>query len=414
MFRSFIITGFRCITPFVISSVLIPVALADQPRVPTDDAEVLERLPKLLTLNRDRMATIRDQLAADPENAELASVAARAYIKMGKTESDPRFYGYARSAIARWWDDASPPVNIALIRAKLKEHAHDYAGALEDAKEVLRREKDNRQAWIEVANLNRVLGRFDHAWGACNKLKELSGEEDADQTAWVVSVIPLMAANGQANEAYQMLREHMASVAEDSSDQTEILNWGLTLQASIAQSLGWDETAEEHFQVALKLNPDDFYLKRNYGEFLLEQGRNDEIIALLSDDLNDNGVLLLVALAGHRADHPLAEQWKSLLADRFREIRQRESLPHGRFESRFELELNDDPQRALELALENWQQQKEFRDTANVLEAARAAGDAKAALPVIDFIRETKLEDVRIHQLAMQLVNVPAANPELE
>ena len=91
------------------------------------------------------------------------------------------------------------------------------------------------------------------------------------------------------------------------------------------------------------------------------------------------------------------------LAARFDAIRLRQGTRHLRFESRYELELGGNPARALELARQGWAEQKEPRDARNVLEAALAAGDAGAAKQVIEFIAQSRIEDVRLRELAARL-----------
>ena len=72
-------------------------------------------------------------------------------------------------------------------------------------------------------------------------------------------------------------------------------------------------------------------------------------------------------------------------------------------ESRFRLHLLDEPAAALRLARENWTVQREPIDARLVLEAALAAGDGAAARPVVGWLEETGLEDVRLAALARRL-----------
>ena len=70
-----------------------------------------------------------------------------------------------------------------------------------------------------------------------------------------------------------------------------------------------------------------------------------------------------------------------------------------REESRFHLRLLGDAQGALQLAQRNWDVQREPADARVLLEAALAANDRRAAQPVIDWLRETRLEDVALADL---------------
>ena len=67
------------------------------------------------------------------------------------------------------------------------------------------------------------------------------------------------------------------------------------------------------------------------------------------------------------------------------------------------MECTDDHRTALAAALENWTVQREPADARLVLEAALATGDPDAAEPVARFVRDSRLQDVRIDFLLRQL-----------
>jgi hypothetical protein len=114
--------------------------------------------------------------------------------------------------------------------------------------------------------------------------------------------------------------------------------------------------------------------------------------------------LLLAAIAAHRSgQQALAAEWQAQLRSRFEETRLRGDQPHGKFEARYELELRNDPRRALTVALANWQQQRAPRDTRNVLEAAIAAKDPAAAQPALEFLKHHRTQNVVLERLARQL-----------
>ena len=79
---------------------------------------------------------------------------------------------------------------------------------------------------------------------------------------------------------------------------------------------------------------------------------------------------------------------------------------HGREETRFALTIENEPQRALELALENWSMQHEPWDARLVMEAALAAGKSEAAGPALAWIKATGFEDARLRDLAQRLERV--------
>ena len=371
-------------------------ATAAEPYIPTDENEVLETLPRDLLFSRDELAELRRQLAGDPKNVELASSVASRFLQIGKSEGDPRFYGFAQAAIQPWWEAASPPPAILRLRAKLKERDHRYNEALADLKLFVGQQPKDVQAWIELANVYRVQGRYAEARHACDKL-----EEFADTGPTIMCRVPIQAVTGQAEEAYASLAEVMpvARKAWPSAVQ-----WIVTMQAEISRALGHDAQAERHYFHGLSNDPADFYLLRSYGDFLLDHGREAEVLPLLREHINDTGILLCTAIAARRSgQETLAAEWTMQLKSRFAETRLRGNQPHGKFEARYELELMDNPQRALAIAEANWQQQKDPRDSRNVLEAALAAKTPAQARPVLDFLKENRTQDVALERLVQQL-----------
>jgi len=56
----------------------------------------------------------------------------------------------------------------------------------------------------------------------------------------------------------------------------------------------------------------------------------------------------------------------------------------------------------LRLATENWNVHREPWDARVYLEAALAAGDAGGARPVLDWLRDNRVQDVKLAALARQ------------
>ena len=184
----------------------------------------------------------------------------------------------------------------------------------------------------------------------------------------------------------------------------ETLPWVHIMRAQVATQQGRADEARAIYDEALEASPGDGHLLRGYGDLLLDLGEAGAAYDLLKDGTADNGVMLRAAIAARETGRSHeAERWTRQLGERFREIRLRGGEPHGRFESRHLLHLKDDPRAALEVGLANWANQKELRDSRNVLEAAAAAGDAAAAAPVIEFLRRHGTQDAALERLIAQL-----------
>ena len=76
---------------------------------------------------------------------------------------------------------------------------------------------------------------------------------------------------------------------------------------------------------------------------------------------------------------------------------------HRQEESRFQLSVEGNKNRALERAVANWAIQREPYDARILLEAAVAAGRRDAAQPVLDWLAQSKHEDPQLAALAKAL-----------
>ncbi len=386
-----------------LASTLEPISESrvDGPRVPLRDDEVLETLPKRLLESRGEIQRMRRELAARPGDAQLAARVAGELVRLARASDDPRLYGHARAAIARWWDDPAAPSGVLLIRAKLKETDHDYRAALADLELLLAREPGQVQALqvqalVETASVALVVADFGRATAAADALERVAGPMQA-----VFARAPLLARTGRAGEAYDLYGRHLAELRERSPG---VVAWVETARGEIAEMLGRLEAAERHYRAALAADQSDRYLMRALADFLLDRGRAPEAMALLENHTADTGVLLAYAIAAKQSGKAeIARRSTAELTARFDAIRLRQGTRHLRFESRYELELGGNPARALELARQSWAEQKEPRDARNVLEAALAAGDAGAANQVIEFMAQSRIEDVRLRELAARL-----------
>ena len=376
------------------------IVLADEPFVPDADEVILETLPRDLLSSRDALASLRKQMQADPDDIHVASRVASSYLRMGSQNGDPRFFGYAQAALADWWETSDVPSSVLRVRAKLQEKDHNYRAAIVDLELLLQKDARDVQAWIELSNIHRVLGEYEKAQQVGDQLAAFAGPVPI-----VICEAPLLAATGRVEQAYAMLERIPPATMEQ---LPSVVGWRLASLAEYALQLGKVELAESHFETGLAKRPSNLHLIRGYGDLLIDTQRYQEALDVLRPHLGDNGVLLRAALAAERAAKvSLAQKYCQQLENRFAEIRLRGSKPHGRFESRFALQLQRRPLHALELAEANWRNQKEFRDSYNLLAAALAADLPAAAAPVLEFLRHHNVVDQRLAVLIDQLEAKP-------
>lgn len=373
------------------------------PYRPTSDDEVLERsaVPRE-TIEGLRALRLQQQaLAAHPDDLDAATAFARAAIALGRAEADPRYYGYAESALRPWLALEAPPVPARLLRATLRQQRHDFAAALADLDALIAADPSDAQARLTRATVLMVQGRPREAQRDC---AALLGRTSA--LALTTCLTHARSLSGQANAAAQAL-DAMLARAEPVPAEERL--WAETTAAEMAARRGDVPAADRHFQAALKQLADaklrDPYLLTAWADQLLATDRAAEVPRLLAEHTRIDNLLLRLALAEARLapdGAELAEHQRRLQA-RFDETRQRGDQVHLREEAMFELYLRHDAQTALKRAVENWQTQREPLDARLLLEAARAANAPEAARPVLDWLRDTGIEDPALQAAAAAL-----------
>lgn len=370
---------------------------AAAPRVPADDGEVLETLPLRRGDPAEReMRALRQQLAADPRNVELAVGLARRYYERASAEGDPRYVGYAQAALAPWWDAASPPPAVRVQRAVLRQFSHGFDAARADLEAVVAVEPDNGEAWAWLAAIALVQTRYADARAACPRMGK-----DASPLIVAACMAQVDALAGRARPALAALR---AALREHGDVSAAERLWALTRLAEIEVRLGEHAAAETSFRAAQALGLDDVYLLAAHADFLLDRGRPRDVLTLLRGRERSDLLLLRLALAARAAGLPEQAARGAELKARFDAARRRggDSV-HEKEEARYLLAFGGDRERALALAADNYRVQREPADARVLLEAALAARRPAAAAPALRWMAESGIESVVLQGLAAQL-----------
>ncbi|KAF0192633.1 MAG: hypothetical protein FD165_796 [Gammaproteobacteria bacterium] len=374
----------------------VSLEVAATPYTPDDESAVLERLP--LRPGDTALAEIRAAqraLAEQPSDATRARQLAQLYIRQARLDADPRYLGYAEAVLAPWWNAPRPPVDILVTRAIILQANHRFDAALADLADALQRDPANTQAWLTRATIEQAQGDYASARQSCLAL--LRDARDIVAYACLASVASL---NGEAERSYAVLRR----VVQDTAGlQPDLEQWVQGLLAEMAARRGDATAADAHFRQAFAAGRADSYLLASYADFLLDQGRAADVVALLRQQTRADALLLRLALAEQALNLPTAAEHIAALRSRFDASRLRGDVLHRREEARFHLELLHDPKTALTLAADNWQAQREPADARLLLAAALRAGTPASAQPVREWLARTRLEDVQLARLLKDL-----------
>lgn len=392
----------RTLTLFTVLAGLLLVQISTaspEPYRPSDDVQVLERLSfKASDPVARELATLRTNVRENPRDLESAVRLATRYIEQGRSEGDPRFLGQAQAVLSPWWNESTPPPEALLLRATIRQNAHEFDQALADLDQLLAIHPTNAQAWLTKASILQVQARYDDARRTCQPLAMLAAPH-----VLVGCLSDIGGMTGQSSKSKEHLRQALSNSALSGRERI----WLATILGETASRTGAIREAEQAFAEAFKPGIKDQYLLGAYSDFLLDQQRYREVLSLLQHETKADGLLLRLALAEQALESLSLKIHAAELAARFGASRERGTSVHVREEARFTLTILHDAQQALPLAQANWNVQREPADARILLESALAAKNRVPAQPVLEWLTTNHVEDFHLQQLARQIQGAP-------
>lgn len=351
-----------------------------RPYVPANDTQVLAELPagaRHAEVSARRVARAR---------LDVALPLAQFYINQSRASGDLRFLGYAEAVLVSWVDAPTPDPAVLVLQATIQQSRHEFEPALMTLDRAIAARRDSPQAWLTRATVLRVMGRYAEAEQACLEFARL-----ADPAVGAICRQGVLALHGNLAAAYDTLLHQPAAGMGNAENA-----WRDSELGEMAVRLGNDSDAERWFQRVLALSSHDFYVRAAYADLLLRQHRPAEVLVLLKGQDSIEPLLLRIAIAQRQLRAPELAHSRTLLAAAFATETLRGEAVHRREQARYLLEVAAQPQQALEVALRNWQVQREPDDALVVIDAARAAGTPQRAAAVRDFLRAQGLRDARL------------------
>ena len=370
-----------------------------EPVRPASDQTVVETLATQMG-DRRAQRQLRQALAKSPRDAGLAVEVAKAHLDLARNQGDARYAGLALGALSAWpAGGPSVPVEVLMMRATVAQYLHDFDGAAALLDAVTQRDPRHAQAWLTLATVRRVQGRYADSDAACRRVGE-SGQALHAQ-ACLAENLSLV---GQNDAARTRLQQLLASPAASGAGGAATRQWLITTLAELEERAGQPEAAQVAWVRAHALGPSPYVITA-YADFLLQQQRPADVLALLQGQDKTDAVLLRLAIAGHRLGVPEAKAWCKDMQARLEAAASRpgNGLVHAREQARFALEVLGQPTRALSLARQNLQHQRETTDWLLAVQAAQAqASENVKQSALADISRQqqrTGISDARLAPL---------------
>jgi len=364
------------------------------PFIPAEDGLVLERVPGARDASSRALRDLNAVLTQNRRDIGLAEKVARLDIEQARKLGDPRFLGRAEAALAPWPLAPDTPAPVLLLRAVILQSNHDFDGSVAALQRVVSAEPRSGQAWLTLAAVHQAQAEYKAGLRDCGQIASLTLGLAPD-----ICTASIMSLTGHAPLALRAITISVAQNADEMRADPSLGVWAETAAAEIAERLG-DSSTEQRYRDALAIDGSDPYLLGAWSDWLLDQNRPREVMALLRDRTRVDPLLLRLALAEQATGSSQAAGHIGDLAERFEASRLRGETVHRREEARFALDLQHQPARALDLARANWDVQREPADARILLEAANAAGRPEAADPVRAWLRDNGVEDARLSALA--------------
>ena len=377
-------------------AVLAMAASLAAPVVPTNDDQVVERLPARLTGMPRLLRDVVDKPAgpsvpAGRSDPDGAASRARALLDEARDRGDPRYAGYALATLAPWRGDAAAPPAIAILAATIAQYQHDFDGARAMLEGVLARDPRNPQATLILATIARVQGRYGDSDARCRDV--------AIRLYQAACLAENLALRGQVDTGRKVVAALLAAPDLRAPSAAGVRQWLTTTLAELEERAGNDVAADGAYREALSLGRDS-YLTLDYVDFLMARRRLAEAEALLRREPlpYGDGVLLRLAIVQKDAKEPGAAASGRELRDRFEAAKERgDSISiHGRELARALFAVHDEAREAVHVARANLRIQKEPADFLVMAEAARAADDRDALREVAEQAKAVGLVDRRL------------------
>lgn len=366
---------------------LLALPLAARPLQAQSDAQVLQRLDG--GARNPAQRAWRQALARDPLDAPSALALGQSLLEQARRQGDARLAGRALAVLEPF--GAQPPAAIAVLRATLLQHLHqfDAAAALLERSLAQAQAPGLPQAWLLLASVRRTQGQLKASDSACEGLSRTGATLHAQACRLENAGLR----DPAATPAWQAL---LARPGLDAATQA----W---LRVSWAEQL-WragDAAAAEH-QLRLALAIDDqAYTRCLLADLLDDANRADAALALLQALPASDAVLVRLAALGRKTGHPKSALWRAEMQTRIAQVRERqraapqEEPAHLREQALFALEVQQRPREALQLARANLRQQREAADLWLAWRAAQAAQDPAALRDLRQLADRLEIRDAR-------------------
>ncbi len=295
----------------------------------------------------------------------------RRYFSGAEQSGDERYLGYAESILSAWPESA--PWQISLARARLWQKQHFFDRAADELNRVLRQDKvpapARAEAQLLLAYMAITRGEFQTALSHCAKASIYAGT-----TLALICSARAQSGLGKLAQSYQNLKSLEPKLEVSSTEYAELL----LSSAEFSDRSGDFVNAEVYWRTLLREQPEHILAFLSLLDFLLMQERWPEAEVLLSENQAfpfHPAIRLRTLLINTQ----LQRNENCVERENMQRYFQSQQLRNPNYASReyalYLLYVDQQPQKALQIAKLNWQEQRELADTRLLAHLARLQED---------------------------------------
>lgn len=348
---------------------------------PDDAAQVVLQFGS--SSGESELAQLRAASLAAPADVDAALRYVDALIAAGARSGNERYYGYAEQVVQGMRDSRNPA--MALRRAQLLQHKHEFGAAEQVLGDILRSNDRDREARLMRAQVRLHLHEPQGAMADCTALMPL-----VDLLTSTTCIAQARVALGDLQRAQALLLRVLDFQRGDAATQS----WAAGVAGEFAARLGDASAAERWYRESFELDPQSHYARITYADWLISARRFDAALQV----------------AGRGAS--LADRARSVLAGRdaqtldaqrlqlaWQEADARGERAHLRDRARFELMLLHDAEKANASARASFQDRSEADDALLLAATAAATRDEESLRAVRAWQERHRYQDVRLDTL---------------
>ena len=189
----------------------------------------------LLTINNSPqnsvIASLRQQLARDKSNTDVAAKLVQHYMDMARQQSNPKYFGYAKAVLTPYiLTNTTTDPNLLLHWADILQYLHEFDAALLTLNKVIVAAPNLVRAYLMRSAIHLARGHYAEGLKDCTAL---IGKTDLLTITTCVSQFKSI--SGELPESYRLMARLLSAPAYNDK---VIYAWVLSVSAEMVRQLG--------------------------------------------------------------------------------------------------------------------------------------------------------------------------------